>query len=301
MTLRLRKDRILKIGPDGHFRFSPFGRVLAESPDGFQVGEEGANPNPHWPSPLIEACRLFKNGNALQLQDIETMWTRSLLDLQTRALRRPMVEIDFLGGSYAAPPWLGSALAGGTVVSVATFSNSNHPGWVRLSSAAALDSGYGYRLGAATWIVTLAEVASAIFQTYNNPASAARFGFFATATAQDSDGYFIKIENDKLFGRCKNGAVVTDTATQYTLSNPVYYRCEVFFTLTSAEFRLYAKNPFTAPFSLVWSDSVTDPASWPTAIMNAGWISVNTDNPGTAKYLHAVDWMEIRQEYPLDR
>jgi len=195
------------------------------------------------------------NGN-LSFQDTIVPYAKTLNDLLVRQLICPYTWCDFWLGVDA--PWQGSAILSGTIATPTGI--AEHPGLLRITSAAGANSGYVVRLGVLasnTLIMQGGEKMTSVLSLVTAANTTIRSGCAtgAGAVTVPTDGFYIRIVGTTLDGANVFGSVQSTTGTTYVITAGLWYRVESELNVagTLVTFRCY----LCSTGALVWSDTLS--------------------------------------------
>lgn len=197
-------------------------------------------------------------------------------------------------------PWLGLAIGVGTPSIGA--GTANHPGLLTLKShATTVNSGYGYNLSGAAFLIAGGEETEFIFQAYTptGGVNTTYMGFHdATSVTAPVDAVMFNIVDMVIDGRNYSNSSTSTTASSYTMTTATWYRGKITVNsdATSITFTLYSE----AGASL-WTDTLT--TNIPTGagrVLGNGILGTNS-NPGTAQNIYAIDFISVSINRALTR
>lgn len=291
--IRLRKDRVLRVGTDGRFYLGPAGRFVVDDVEGLQIGAET----------LARAVRAYKSGSDMKLADLSCDWDRRLIDILCRDQVRPYWATDCLSEIFSSP-WVGTPILSGQCH--AGSSNTEHIGIVAPWSSINQWSGYWIGSGPINTIRPAGgEVATAIFLYTGEPATQAQFGFFTSLGAGDLglySGVYFYISDNIIHGRVRRNfpmPINIDTPLSALTVNHWY----------KAILRIDIQDPtyLKARFEL-WNSPGSQIEDWEILSQipvfydncNWGWESKSTDTTG-GKVMHQLDLLEYRIDRLMSR
>ncbi|HSX17208.1 MAG TPA: hypothetical protein VLH86_03850 [Patescibacteria group bacterium] len=221
--------------------------------------------------------------------------------------QQPFYSTDFLidatssGGnaSAAAAPWYGNlvATAGSSVTTAAV---ANHPGLVRLQSAAPVNSGYEYSTGVSSILISGGESFELTFRT--PPAFTSitgRMGFIDSLTVtDDTDGAYLEFSGSGvLTGKTANGGTRSSTGTTTTLSASTFYRAKITVNSAASTVSYFVYNDAGTQ---LWTDTLS--ANIPTtATHETGSGVVVTNSAGSGVTVMDLDYMALWLSKSLTR
>lgn len=134
---------------------------------------------------------------------------------------------DFLNNTANADIWSGGgSLGGNNTGAVGSFADSNHPGVVRLSSVATVNSGYRYTSGAGTSGALIIPLGARFFCIASTPATEAAsstIGFHNSVSASDpSTGAYFSLSGASVTARCANGGSLSSDAMTNLVADAWY-------------------------------------------------------------------------------
>ena len=163
-------------------------------------------------------------------------------------------KCDFLFNT-STEPWFPTSIAGG---SVSTTVEPKHGGIHSYISHNTNDnSGYLYRLGANTFILSGGEKTTIIFKTPSDFSNIIRrSGFFYSADiTEPNNGVYLSQDGATIIGKTSNGGNRTSTVSSYTMSANTWYRAtiEIGDNAKVAYFNLYKDDSD----EILWGDIIT--------------------------------------------
>ena len=196
------------------------------------------------------------NGN-LSFQDTIVPYAKTLNDLLVRQLIQPYAWSDMWSG-IADSPWVSSTIGAGTMAPIAACV-AEHPGAVRITSAAGANSGFVIRLGSTaqqSMLIQGGEKMTSILSLVTAANTTIRSGCAtgAATVAVPTDGFYIRIIGTTLDGANVAGSVQSTTGTTYVITAGLWYRVvsELNVVGTLVTFRCY----LCSTGALVWSDTL---------------------------------------------
>ena len=132
-------------------------------------------------------------------------------------------KCDFLFNT-STEPWSPTSIAGGVV---GTSVSPNHPGiHTYLCHASNANSGFLYRLGANTFILSGGEKSTIVFKTPSDFSNIIRrSGFFYSANiTEPTNGVYLQQEGSTIVGKTSNNGVRTTTVSSFTMNSNTWYR-----------------------------------------------------------------------------
>lgn len=161
--------------------------------------------------------------------------------------RMPWIFQDFYSSAAANnQPFGGTAVASGTSALLPGSVDGNHPGVIRILSAATATANSGYYWNTPSGLMKISggEVFEAVLKPTNVTNCVMRWGFITSTTSADStDGAYFEITTTgAVVGKTANNSTRTTTATIFTLISGTWYRfrIEVSRDFTSATFTVYS-------------------------------------------------------------
>jgi len=287
---------------------------------GFRVGEDGVSQCgfvPAWTGSRYEPkmawlassgepreCRGTEDGLKCE-QDAALPDT--LVNLRTartsaRSRRQNLFECnDFFSGTSV--PWLGGAVAAGTISSGASgWASANHQGVVLARSlASTANTGYYWTTLVGGSVITPGLKFSAILQPSwgaGSPACAlkARIGFFSgVATTDPAAGAWLELNNGTVTSRM-TGPSLTGTPVA-ALTSGVWYRFQVaILSASSIGFDIFDDSGAS-----VFSETWTGLGALPTSTAGCGVWGINTAATSTLQNLCGLDYVELMSTAELVR
>lgn len=203
--------------------------------------------------------------------------------------KRPFLSCDFLvTGAGSSDPFLGVAIASGTVNTPSVTTTTHHPGLARFRSSTTTNSGYLIGTNTTQLLLGGGEVFEAVFEIDTLASSTFRVGYLNTTTSADAvDGVYVEIASTGIAtGKTANNSTRSSTGTTYTLSLATYYRIKIVVTSTSSVTYYIYNDAGTQ----LWTDTLT--TNIPSA--RATGAGVNATNVGTtALDLLHLDYMAL--------
>ena len=210
------------------------------------------------------------------------------------ALRHQVVkESDMLIGSSTSTsnqPWLTQNLSSGSQVSQPGL--ADHPGIVRFSCAASINSGARIYFDPSSIRLGGGEKAAFWLSIVNITDTLLYFGFHNStvgATPTNAAAFFLDNTTGRLYGVCYNTAGNSATASYFTPSASTWYLARVVVNAGATQVDFYIYNSAGA---LVWSDSLT--TNIPTAAgdeLSHGLVAITKGT--TAQGLIDLDWLHL--------
>jgi hypothetical protein len=153
-------------------------------------------------------------------------------------------------------PWVGSAIGAGTAAIIS--GTANHPGIVRITSAAGL-TGIRFMLDLQTFLIQGTESHTFWLRPQTLANSILRFGFHDTTSSADAtDGCYIEMAqvagvDGTIVGKTAAAAARSTTATSFLLTTNTWYRLRV---AVNAAANLVTFSCFSEAGALLWTDTL---------------------------------------------
>jgi len=213
--------------------------------------------------------------------------------------RMAVAVTDFIAVSSSLnPPWTGGTLGGGTLTT-ALSPTSQHPGIdvIKSGTTGSLNGARWYTSGS-PFLISGGETTEFIFELAFATNTQLLMGWTDGSTTQNfTNGVFIFVEGQSLYGQCVSSSSSTTTGTSYTVSSSWYHaKIVVNSDATRVDFYLYSENG-----TLLWSNYITTniPTSAGQELMHAFLAMNKTATSATS--LCYLDYMNISIDRELIR
>lgn len=209
------------------------------------------------------------------------------------------IYMEFLVTSASAfDPMVGAAISSGVVT--AGTGNQTHPGIINLRDSTTANGGYRIMTDATAFVLAGTERARFIFIHGTGRSTAQyRLGFQdSTSVTFPTDGCFFNIVGNTMAGWCKNNAVFSVTAVNYTLLPTAWYdaRLEINAAATEANFSLY--NDAGA---LLWTQATSGNIPITTARATGFGIIATESTVDAAANILTMDFLNLKMSRRLGR
>ena len=235
--------------------------------------------------------------------------TTSTLDVGSVLLTNPTsrflpIWTDFTGSVAnnlaLSAPWLAVSIGVGTLSIGA--GTADHPGLLVMKShATTANSGHGFNLSSAAFLIAGGEETEFIFQPYTptGGVNTTYMGFHdASSVTAPVDAVMFNIVDMVIDGRTYSNSSTSTTTSSYTMTTGTWYRGKITINsaATSVTYTVYSE----AGASL-WTDTLT--TNIPTGagrVVGNGIVATNS-NPGSAQNIAGIDFISVNINRVLTR
>jgi hypothetical protein len=233
------------------------------------------------------------NGDSLLYNKTTTLWENRTEEFRLRQVSR-VLSSDFIGlATQAIQPFSSGTYLSGAIT-VAPYFNGTNPGMLRISSSATPNSGGFFTtnsLSIGNIFPIVGMQMDLVFRTPNTIigiGSTIRVGFMVVAnTATDaSNGFYMEIVDNQLYGKTANASVRSQTGTFFPITNGgVWFHMRVLYKATNLiEYSLYDMAGV-----LLWSDTLT--TNIPTAILTGSALAFSSSTTTIPTEMITVDYL----------
>jgi hypothetical protein len=233
------------------------------------------------------------NGDSLLYNKTTTLWENRSEEFRLRQVSR-VLSSDFIGlATQAIQPFSSGTYLSGSIT-VAPYFNGTNPGMLRISSSATASSGGFFTtnsLSIGNIFPTIGMQMDLVFRTPNTIigiGSTIRAGFMvATNTVTDaSQGFYMEIVDNQLYGKTANASVRSQTGTFFPISNGgIWFHMRVLYKATNLiEYSLY-----NMAGALLWSDTLT--TNIPTALLTGSALAFSSVSITVPTEMITVDYL----------